>query len=690
MIRRAPYLLAGALVVLAPAGKALVVREAAEDGLGRASRPAYAAEGTLVWLERTSGGVVRLAMSSLEKADVGSTRTLDTSAALDHPQIGLDREGRIWMAAVRRTAEGGRIVYGKSAGILEELETGPGSSDGPDLGFDARNGLWLAWRHIAPGGESIFVRDIATARTWTLTRPGDRALSFPRLVQGGEGRIWVVWSGKDRLGYGVFARLFDGLSWSAGRRLAATSERPCLAPDAGVDIFGRLWAAWSAYDGSDYEIYLGGVDRGSVSPPVALTTDEAAADEFPALAIWEGRNPVVAWRRTSVAGSKVQASLFDEDYVFEPVDVGNVFALDGLEAPKLAAEGGRLAVLVAGEKGRDVRTLSEADLKRLPSRRREPVSGLRSFSPSAPAIIFNPDLSEKTYVCFGDSITYGHLAGENDPTVGYPPQLEARLDAAFGPTDIWNDGFPGEYTSQGLPRFEALVAGRKTRYFLILEGTNDVKESILPIETTIFNLKEMVRKALAAGAFPAIATVIPRRDWVWYFQEYVDRHNALVAGIKQMAADLKVPLLDLNQDFNAYPGGPEALLDTDGKHPNAKGYQVMAERWFETIGKFPFPAADIQARKKYDKILFYRLPGNMLSWKASPKTAAPALVQGYKIYRRRQGEGADKFVLLLQAAGSTFSYFDTALQGADVYEYVMATLRTDGVEGPCSELVKPR
>jgi len=690
MIRRASFLLAGALVVLAPAGKALFVPDDIEDGLGRASRPAYSAEGKLVWLERTSGGVIRLVSSSPGNPETTSITTLDASAAFDHPQIGLDRRGQIWIAAVRRTAEGGRIVYGESAGILEELETGPGTSDGPDLGFDARNGPWLAWRRISTGGESILVRDIATSRTWTLTRTGDRALSFPRLVQGGEGRIWVVWSGKDRLGYGVFARFFDGLSWSAGRRLAATGERPCLAPDAGVDLHGRLWAAWSAYDGSDYEIYLGRVDGGFVSPPAALTADEAAADEFPALAFWEGHNPVVAWTRTDETGSKVMASLFDEDFVFEPVDVGSVSFRDGLDVPRLAAEGGRLAVLLAGEKGRDIRALTEADLKRLPSRRREPVSGLRSPSPSAPAIIFNPNLSEKTYVCFGDSITYGHLAGQNDPTVGYPPQLEARLDAAFGPTDIWNDGFPGEFTSQGLVRFEALVAGRKTRYFLILEGTNDVKESLLPIETTIFNLKEMLRKALAYGAFPAIATVIPRRDWVWYFQEYVDRHNALVAGIKQMAADLKVPVLDLNQEFNAYPGGPEALLDIDGKHPNAKGYQFMAERWFEAIGKFPFPAADIQAQKKYDKILFFRLPGNMLSWKASPKTIAPAVVQGYKIYRRRQGEGVDKFSLLLLATGSTFSYFDTALQGADVYEYVMATLRTDGVEGPCSELVRPR
>ena len=156
-----------------------------------------------------------------------------------------------------------------------------------------------------------------------------------------------------------------------------------------------------------------------------------------------------------------------------------------------------------------------------------------------------------------------------------------------------------------------------------------------------------------------------------------------------MAADLKVPLLDLNLDFTNYPGGPDALLDTDGKHPNEKGYQLMAERWFEAVGQFPFPAANIQIAKKYDKILFYRLPGNMITWQASPKIAAPSVVQGHKIYRRKTGEGADKFQLLMLVRESLL-YFDTALQGAETYDYVIATLRTDGVEGPCSELLRSR
>jgi lysophospholipase L1-like esterase len=655
----------------------------AGEGRGPASRPVVQPPGRLVWVEPTGEGGLRLVTVSVENPRLRVESNLASGDGLDYPQLRLDAAGRPWVAAVR----GGRVVFGQPSGLLAEVEAGPGSSAGPDLCFDSRGGLWLAWRQAAAEGEFILVREVSSSRTWILSRPDESAHSFPRLVSGNDGRVWAVWTGKDDLGYGVFAQSFNGQAWSTRKRLAQTGDRPCLAPDAALDLFSRPWVVWSAYDGSDYEIYLAKIDREIASPPLALTRNASAADASPALAILDGRFPVVAWKRTDGRGTSLQAVLADEDFAFDPAAIASSTA-GSASPPWLAADGPRVLVAFSELEGFGLRTLDEGELKRRPSRRRASPPESES-APAAAAIIFNPALDENAYVCFGDSITYGHLAGENAPDKGYPPRLDLLLDPAFGPTRVWNDGVPGEYTAQGLARFESLLAARKARYVLILEGTNDVKAIENPIEASIFNLKEVVRKALAYGAFPAIATVIPRRDWIWYFPEYAARHNALVAGVQNLAAELKVPLLDLNQEFNAYPGGPEALLDTDGKHPNEKGYQVMAERWFAAIGKFPFPATDLQALKKYDKILFFRLPGNMLTWKASLKVAVPAVVQGYKIYRRKPGEGVDKFRLLLLASGS-YSHFDTDLQGTDVYEYVLATLRTDGVEGPCSALARSR
>ena len=659
---------------------------AEKDSVPQVSRPIFEATGRLVYLQNSPSGLELVSMAPENPEDRAIT-SLSSGPGLSRPEIRLSRSGRIWLTAEDWETGAGVPIAGEVMGPLSHIAPSSGNR-GADVCFDAYDRPWFAWRTAAGSVEALFVREGGTSVIRRLSGLADTALSTPRILADPAGIIWVVWSGKDRSGYGVFARRFDGGSWSRVERLAATGPFPCLQPDAAADAAGRIWVAWSAYDGSDYEIYYAHSTGLGWTKPLPLTADESSSAEFPSLALFQSLHPVISWTRTDATGFTLMAALLDGLRPAEPLVLGR--ATDIRPIVKTAAEGGRLAALWI-EAGRvEIRVFEASDLYQ-PRRTApwQPKILPRPAAQAAPAIIFNPALSEKGYICFGDSITYGHLAGENDPTKGYIPRLAAMIDKAFGSSDVYNDGFPGELTSTGLARIDALLAGRKARYILIMEGTNDVKDILIPIDAVIFNLKEMLRKSLAAGAFPAIATVIPRRDWIWFYPEYRDRQFALVAGIRQMAADYKIPLLDLFQDFNNYPNGPDALLDADGKHPNEIGYKFMAERWFDALGKFPFPPIGIQVAKKYDKILFYSLAGNMLSWQASPKIAAPAMIQGLKIYRRKPGEGPDKFQLLTLVKDAA-SFFDTEIQGKELYEYVIAALRTDGVEGPCSELVKSR
>jgi hypothetical protein len=108
--------------------------------------------------------------------------------------------------------------------------------------------------------------------------------------------------------------------------------------------------------------------------------------------------------------------------------------------------------------------------------------------------------------------------------------------------------------------------------------------------------------------------------------------------IRKIAGDRAVPLVELYDAFNDYPdddGGLLSLLSEDLKHPSEKGYEFMAEQWADAIRQFPFPPVAIRVKREYDKLLFYQKPGNLVTWKESPKIIDKNLVQGYRIYRKQ-------------------------------------------------------
>ena len=300
--------------------------------------------------------------------------------------------------------------------------------------------------------------------------------------------------------------------------------------------------------------------------------------------------------------------------------------------------------------------------------------------------LFNPLLNDNRYIGFGDSITYGTINHEPSPEKGYIPRLDAILDLAFGPTVVTNEGFEGEETSMAVLRLDYVLAAYQARYILIMEGTNDVT-FLRPVETITANLRSLLTKSLDAGLLPAIATVIPRRDFRWSIPEYRSLHLAINAAIRLMAPELGVPLVDLYDIFSNFAvGGAEALLSEDLKHPNEKGYQVMAESWAAAIKQYPFPPVEVRVRRDSDKILFYRRPGNMVTWLPNPKASESGMTGGFKVYRRKKGEGKDKFVLLSRVSGVE-AYFDTAVTAGTTYEYVVSAFRADGLEGPTSTVV---
>ena len=185
------------------------------------------------------------------------------------------------------------------------------------------------------------------------------------------------------------------------------------------------------------------------------------------------------------------------------------------------------------------------------------------------------------YVAFGDSITRGEGVA---PSQSYPSRLQARLIAHFGDAFVNNRGADGTNSFEAVERFRRNVPDNQPAYVLILYGTNDWNDppcqDITPQCQTVPNLRTIVRSVRSGGSLPFLATIIPvnptlspqgRNDWV----------DATNVQLKAMAAAEGAFVVDLNQAFKNQPNLP--AMYSDHIHPNAAGYDLIAQGFFEAI-----------------------------------------------------------------------------------------------------------
>lgn len=185
------------------------------------------------------------------------------------------------------------------------------------------------------------------------------------------------------------------------------------------------------------------------------------------------------------------------------------------------------------------------------------------------------------YVAFGDSITRGEGVTSAQ---SYPSRLQSRLIAHFGDAFVNNRGGDATNSFEAIERYRRNVPANEPAYVLILYGTNDWNDppcqDITPQCQTVPNLRSIVRMAKAGGTLPFLATIIPtnpaltpqgRNDWV----------DATNVQLKAMAAAEGAFVVDLNQAFKNQPSLP--ALYSDHIHPNAAGYDLIAQGFFEAI-----------------------------------------------------------------------------------------------------------
>jgi acyl-CoA thioesterase-1 len=174
--------------------------------------------------------------------------------------------------------------------------------------------------------------------------------------------------------------------------------------------------------------------------------------------------------------------------------------------------------------------------------------------PSPYTRVANRDSTGKNIIAFGDSLTagYGAAAGEDYPS---------RLSSIIG-LPIINAGVSGDTTDMALARVDSDILSHDPRIVLVGLGGNDYLRSI-PLESTEANLRAIVRKIQSAHAMVVILG--------FRFPSLNANYEAMYERIAKDERCLLIPRM-----LKGILTDPS--LKSDEVHPNARGYQLMAER----------------------------------------------------------------------------------------------------------------
>ncbi len=193
------------------------------------------------------------------------------------------------------------------------------------------------------------------------------------------------------------------------------------------------------------------------------------------------------------------------------------------------------------------------------------LSSCNSGTPPAQDIAEEPDgVIQKTIIAFGDSLTAGY---QLPPEESYPAQLEQRMhEAGYSDYRILNMGVSGDTTAGGLRRVDWALS-QKPEVVILALGANDGLRGEDP-ETTRTNLEAIIQKFQAAHVTVLLVGMMVPRN---LGPEYITAFEKIYPDL---AKKYDLPFMPfLLQDVAL----EKDLTISDGMHPNAPGYQIVAE-----------------------------------------------------------------------------------------------------------------
>lgn len=188
------------------------------------------------------------------------------------------------------------------------------------------------------------------------------------------------------------------------------------------------------------------------------------------------------------------------------------------------------------------------------------------------------------------------------PLLAIAIALPCHADA--GSPEIINAGKGGNSTRHLLKRVDAVLAESQPDLVVLMVGTNDALNSraMVPIDEYRRNVQSLIDKFRAAGSRVMLMTILPchapyllaRHGKEPFAEQSPEQRIAAVNRVlSDLAAAEKIPLIDTHRVFSSIgePGEDEQSLlrntansgSTDGVHPTADGYRVIATAVFQAI-----------------------------------------------------------------------------------------------------------
>ena len=209
------------------------------------------------------------------------------------------------------------------------------------------------------------------------------------------------------------------------------------------------------------------------------------------------------------------------------------------------------------------------------------------------------------WLAFGDSITRGW--SDEAGLGGYPGRLEDDFGCTPSTCEVFNAGQSFETAAEGVTRIDQVLNNNGPfDVAMIMEGTNDIwgpnNINQISIPTIVFNLDTIASKAEAAGV-EAVPTSI-----IWFHPDGHPKNpirNPLIQNLRnqlQSSASTNARLFVDQWSILCPAGGgqsacfdnhywhdPDTGLPDVVGHPDASGFDLMANEFFAVINAIPVP-----------------------------------------------------------------------------------------------------
>ena len=185
-------------------------------------------------------------------------------------------------------------------------------------------------------------------------------------------------------------------------------------------------------------------------------------------------------------------------------------------------------------------------------------------------------------VCLGNSLTAGHgadIPGVDNKEKSYPAFLQNKINIP-----VINAGVSGNTTAQGLSRVKDEVLSKNPQIVIIELGANDLFQGI-SLSTTQDNLQNIInminngnRKIYLAKFYSQemVRTMLAMLQINGY-DEQTELINQYDTMFNTLANSNHVQLID-----DIWAGLSEIHM-SDNMHPNANGYKIMADNYFNAL-----------------------------------------------------------------------------------------------------------